>query len=440
MARRLKSVHLDSKEARARLKQRGKPYWTTIERGRVHLGYRRLGKSKDGTPLAGPWIVRHYVGNERYLEEGIGVADDLSDADGITILNFDQAVVLTRGRMTVRAENAIGKNNRPWTVQDAMDDYLTYLEHEKKSARDARYKAEAFILPTFGQREIASLTVDNLRKWLSELAKSPARLRTAKKGKRAKKQQHRELDPDDVEAKRQRRATANRVLTIFRAALNRAFNDGKVGSDLAWRRLEGFKQVDAARQDFLTVEDAKRLINASNPDFRNLVHAGLLTGCRYGELARLKVSDFNARSETIAIGTSKSGDPRHVILTSEGVAFFANLTRGRAKTDPMLLRADGQPWGDAHQIRPMRETCKRARINPPIGFHALRHTWASLSVMGGVPLMIIARNMGHTSTRMVEKHYGHLLQSYEKEQIRAGAPKFGIKLKSNVADLRDDRR
>jgi hypothetical protein len=60
--------------------------------------------------------------------------------------------------------------------------------------------------------------------------------------------------------------------------------------------------------------------------------------------------------------------------------------------------------------------------------------------MGGVPLMIVARNLGHTSTRMVEKHYGHLLQSYEKEQIRSGAPKFGIKVKSNVASLADARR
>jgi hypothetical protein len=41
-------------------------------------------------------------------------------------------------------------------------------------------------------------------------------------------------------------------------------------------------------------------------------------------------------------------------------------------------------------------------------FHALRHTWASLAVMGGVPLLVVAKNLGHVDTRMVEKHYGHL--------------------------------
>jgi len=37
----------------------------------------------------------------------------------------------------------------------------------------------------------------------------------------------------------------------------------------------------------------KRLINASEPDFRLLVQAALQTGARYSELARLTVSDFN---------------------------------------------------------------------------------------------------------------------------------------------------
>ena len=108
MARRLKSVHLDSKEARSRLKPRGKPYWTVVERGQVHLGYRRLAKS-DGTSMSGRWIVRHYLGNEQYSEEAIGVADDLSNADGSAVFDFDHAVKHARARMAVRAENAIAR-------------------------------------------------------------------------------------------------------------------------------------------------------------------------------------------------------------------------------------------------------------------------------------------------------------------------------------------
>ena len=51
--------------------------------------------------------------------------------------------------------------------------------------------------------------------------------------------------------------------------------------------------------------------------------------------------------------------------------------------------------------------------------------------------MVVAKNLGHTDTRMVEKHYGHLAPGYVADAIRAGAPKFGIKPeKTNVKALR----
>jgi hypothetical protein len=40
------------------------------------------------------------------------------------------------------------------------------------------------------------------------------------------------------------------------------------------------------------------------------------------------------------------------------------------------------------------------------------------------PLMVVARNLGHADTRMVEKHYGHLEKSFIAEPMRAGAPRF----------------
>ena len=53
--------------------------------------------------------------------------------------------------------------------------------------------------------------------------------------------------------------------------------------------------------------------------------AALQTGARYGELCRLNVSDFNIDAGTVAIRMSKSGKSRHVVLTDEGVSFFAQL-------------------------------------------------------------------------------------------------------------------
>jgi hypothetical protein len=55
--------------------------------------------------------------------------------------------------------------------------------------------------------------------------------------------------------------------------------------------------------------------------------------------------------------------------------------------------------------------------------------------MGGAPLLVVAQNLGHADTRMVEKHYGHLTASYVADAIRAAAPRFGIEAEGNVIAL-----
>jgi integrase len=242
--------------------------------------------------------------------------------------------------------------------------------------------------------------------------------------------------PAGEEEVRRRRASANRVLTHLKAALNHAFDERRVASNDAWgRRVKKFRGVDAARARYLTVAEANRLINASDTGFRPLVRAALETGMRYSELARLEVSDFNPDAGTITVRRSKSGRARHVVITTEGVEFFRQVCAGRAGDDLMFRRPDAQPWQRSNAEQPMAEACKCARISPAIGFHGLRHTWASLATMNGVPLMVVARNLGHRDTTMVERHYGHLAPSYVAEAIRAGAPRFAAGA-SNVRPLR----
>jgi integrase len=418
MARTVRDVQLGSRNARLKLKPNKNQYWRHIEEG-LHLGYRRL-KGRAGT-----WWVRHYVGAQQYHFEGIGAADDLSDADGRAILSFEQAQKIAREKMVKRVHSD-GKS-KPLTVADAMVSYLEYLEAEKKTAHDARVRHEAFIAPTFGKLLVADLEADQIKAWHRGLAKKGARIRTRK----GEAQRRRDLVDD--EAIRRRKSSANRNLTVLKAALNMAFNDGKVSSDKEWRRVKPFKDVDIARIRYLNTEEARRLVNACGANFRPIVQAALLTGCRYGELSRLTVSDFNPDSETISIQTSKSGKSRHVVLNDDGVKFFRRICAGREDGQLLFTKASGAPWGKSHQKRQIDEACTHAKIKP-ITFHGLRHTWASIAVMNGVPLLVVAKNLGHSDTRMVEKHYGHLAPDYMKKAIKENAPKFGFRL-DNVQSI-----
>ena len=149
---------------------------------------------------------------------------------------------------------------------------------------------------------------------------------------------------------------------------------------------------------------------------------------------RLKVRDF--AHGKLSVWVSKTGKPRHVRLTEEGALFFKQLCVGRAGDEVMLPnRRLGREWRKSEQNRPMRAACLHAKIKP-LGLQQLRHTWASLSVMNGVPLLVVADNLGHVDTRMVERHYGHLTKSYMDEAIAKGAPRFGAVEASNVASLR----
>jgi integrase len=422
VARTIRDTSLESRAARSRLKPRGKPYYRALEPG-LHLGYRR---PQTG---AGKWLARHYVGEQAYEIETLAIADDFSDADGVAVLSYQQAQAKARERMVARAHHAAGKHG-PITVADAMDAYLSFLDHNRKSGGDARYRDRALIRPTLGDIEVAKLKADDIRKWLIGMAKTPARLRTRK----GLKQQYAALD--SVEAKRARKVSANRTLITLKAALTRAWREGKVASNAEWSRVAPFENVNTARVRYLSVAEAKRLINACNPDFRLLVQAALETGARLGELVSLQVHDFNRDAGTLAIRQSKSGKARHVVLTEEGAAFFRELCAGRPGSAIMLVRADGKTWGRAQQSPLMAAACQRAKITPPISFHGLRHSWASLAVMAGVPLLVVAKNLGHRDTRMVEMHYSHLAPSYVADAIRAGAPRFGFKPNKQIVPLR----
>jgi integrase len=319
----------------------------------------------------------------------------------------------------------------PYTVADAAREYLVSARENARAPKEIEYNINAFILPHLAEVEVKKLTKRRIEKWHREIAKTPARLRTRLGGE----QLYRPLDTEDEEAVRKRRVTANKKLTTLKAALNYAWREGRVADREAWMRVQPFKGVDAPRAEYLETDEAVRLINASEDEFRPLVHAALLTGARYGELGALDVRDYSDNAQTVHVRRSKSGKPRDVHLNDEGVAFFRAQTTGRQKRDPMFPRHDGKRWGKSQQARFMTETCQRAEVTV-MGFHQLRHTYASHAIMNGAPLGVVAKNLGHADTRMVEKHYGHLADRYMAETIRATAPRLNVETKTNLEKLR----
>lgn len=423
MARRISANALETRTKRLKLQPRRWPYFARVER-ELYLGYRRFSASTAGT-----WNLRRYMGNQKYVLVRIGIADDFSDSDGVTVLSFDEAVRAARKTLDDKAKQVTAALK----VDEAMEAYFAAKEGEGKNMNDARLRYAAHIKPKLGRKEVAKLKASELREWRNDLARAPARIRTKRKGQQKFKDY-----PDDEEGIRRRRSSTNRVLTILKAGLNHAFDtdeEGRVPSNQAWgRKVKPYENVDAARPFWLTIKEAKRLIAACDSDFRPIVEAALQTGARYGTITRFRVRDFDPESGTIHVQKPKGQSTgKNIVLTDEGVEFFTRACAGRGRNELIFTHDNGEPWKASQQKRPMKEAVKNARIDTPITFHGLRHTWASLSIKSGLSAKQVANNLNHSDTRMVEKHYGHLAPSDEKALIQKHAPRFGLSESNLVA-------
>ncbi|MBP7712026.1 MAG: site-specific integrase [Gammaproteobacteria bacterium] len=419
MARATRASGLETRAARDRIPVGPAYHWIMIGAG-LSLGYRKGAKARR-------WYARFTdpAGVER--KPVLGTADDFLDPDGERVLSYFQAQDRARAALTealAPKPEPAAPPEAPYTVADAMSAYLDWLDlhRAKTTAKGSRIMSAAHIGPTLGTIHLDDLTTPKVRDWLAALARAPAR-RRRKAGAPAPKpvKPAGSVDPETL---RRRKATANRVFSLLRAALNHAWSNGKAPSADAWKRVKPFDRTDKARVRYISVEEVRRLINAADPDFRPLVRAAVLTGARYAELRGVRAGDFHPDAQTLRIAEPKSGRVRYVPLTTEGVALFEELTAGRPADAPVFVRTDGKPWAQDWQIRPMRAASERAGISPPVHFHLLRHAYGSLLARAGTPLQVIAAALGHGDTRMTHRHYAHLQPDFVAQTVRANLPTF----------------
>jgi integrase len=421
MARAARDTKLETRTARLKLKP-GR-HFVLIVNG-LSLMYRRPIKG------SGTWSARIAGADGRESYHKLGEADDNQDAHGDTVLTFTQAQERAR---KLSKEAKATTSGKPVTVKEATAIYLEWFKNNRKSIRETEATIEAHILPIWGDKLLIDIKATGIKAWREKLAAQPARKRTST---HATKQAHRDK-PVTVDEKRARKATANRILAVFKAILNHAFKEAElVSDDREWRKVKPFEKADSAVTRFLKDAEATRLINACRDDLRQMVKAALFTGCRYGELARLQVKDVNTDTGLIYITSeAKSGKGRHVPLSDEGRDFMQTAITGKVGTAFVFTRADGEPWGKNHHVRLLADACEQAKIEPAISFHDLRHSYASALAQRGVSLLTISNLLGHADTRITSRHYAHLCNKTLSDAVREFLPSFGHQSDSKVTDI-----
>ena len=393
MARRIRNNALENRTGRLKLPVAKKPVFVRIGAG-ISLGYRR-------NKTAGTWVLKLSDGKGGANTSSIGIADDFDEADGLRFLSYWQAQD-TAKKKAISAANGVAPTLL--TVRAATETYLIVLTGQNpRTAADTKGRLEKHFLPKFGSQLVSSLTKTKLDGWLTSMIKPS----------------------DDPEAVRRSKDSANRVLSMVKALLNHAVRDpaNHITDDSAWRLVKPFHGVSKPRDIRYTAVEVRKLIDsAANQETANVITGCYLTGARYGELAETRISHFDADNGSLRINDGKTGS-RNVILQSSAINFFKVVTKDRSADEYIFVRNDGTRWKRSDQTRPIKEALKLAGLPPEGSLYALRHTYVSMAIEGGMPLNVIAENCG-TSVRMIEKTYSKILAENRREFIEQGAPKL----------------
>ena len=362
---------IDTKAKRDRLAKRREPYWHKLILGGF-IGYRVGAKG-------GSWIARFRGEDGKQHYKSLYLPRHLPQNE------YDVAVGEAQKWFESQKQ---GFRAKPGTVQEAADNYIEYLELKKgKTAADnARWRVKRQILPVLGNMPLDRLKLQQIRKWL-----------------------HSFVVVGNDEEVRKSKSTANRNLSTLKAMLNLAYKEGLVHSDRAWKGVERFKNSEGSRKDYLNSEQVKKLMDATEGYFRDLLKAAALTGARYGELCKLKAGDLDKGNGLLNIPYGKTGS-RTFPLTKRTNAFFSKQARDKLPDAPLLTKDGANPWGTSDQTRLMREASEKAELPNTVVFYTLRHSFIADLIDKNMNVFDIAKITG-TSIEMIDKHYGKLFKS-----------------------------
>lgn len=217
-------------------------------------------------------------------------------------------------------------------------------------------------------------------------------------------------------------ATINNQLGVLSKTLKMA---------VAWELIDNAPPIGLLRSpkpdfDFLDFDEADRLLAAAEeePLWWTMILVGLRTGLRQGELLALRWEDVDlvagrmlvrqavARS---VVGTPKNGKSRVVPLSRETVAALRDYRHLRGEY--VFCKENGALLTKGMCKHPLWRSCRRGGLRR-IGWHCLRHSFASHLVMRGKSLKVVQELLGHTTMEMTMR-YAHLAPVVHRDAVDA---------------------
>ncbi|MAT29515.1 MAG: hypothetical protein CMN29_32040 [Sandaracinus sp.] len=160
---------------------------------------------------------------------------------------------------------------------------------------------------------------------------------------------------------------------------------------------------------FLTRAEFRALRDALPEDRRVWVTVAVFTGARLSELRRLRWEHVDLEARRVRVRGTKTRASDRWVPMSPALAEALGSVPEEERRDRVLSH-----WKNVR--RDLAAACDRLGI-PRVSPNDLRRTLASWLKQEGVDSMIVARLLGHTTSRMVEQVYGHLDDAARKAAV-----------------------
>lgn len=320
-------------------------------------------------------------------------------------------------------------------VKDLYEEYVKYISSRLKagSVRSASDVLRLFVLPDFGDREVESLTPQEIREWQERII-----------------------------AKEFGYKYKAKIYCGFTAMLNYGIKFHDLKENVV-SRVGNFKNTDRKKEMlFWTEEEFKQFYAAIDDDLFRVYFSFLyLTGCRKGESLALTWNDIDFVRKEVRINKSLNRKQKSqgvkeqtsIPLVSSDIGWHISASRSYEITTPknkssyrnvlmpmnlvkMLwehqkhckeeygYRSDWfvfggeEPLSDQTIRRRLNEYADKAGVKR-IRVHDIRHSHASLLINKGQNILIVSQRLGHSDVTQTLNTYSHLMPNVQRQIINA---------------------
>lgn len=282
------------------------------------------------------------------------------------------------------------------TLQTALDDYCEghlkpHAKNPTRAVYDAKWNFKKYVPASLSGRPLAEISKADIR------------------------QLHQKIGTEHGQF------VANRLVDLLRALYN--YHIRQESYDGANPAASVTKFHEASRNVYLAKNELPKFLAAlakekkDNRDLHDIVWLALLTGARRGDLLAMRWQDLNLDAALWNIPNPKSRTAYVVALAPEAVEVIKSR-RGLCADSVFVFPGDGAT-GHWQEIKKSWEQFRADAGFPNLRFHDLRRTMASHAVQNNVPLLVVAKMLGHASSAAVTEVYARLSTDTIREGVGA---------------------